>query len=265
MKDQLGGYYKKISLNEWNAFKSPHKIKNDCCPCCFRLLNMIDDDEFNELITNHGNGMYTKELESFFENKYNEYNFEFFDFDFNMIDVIKDFQNDNIETINMIKKDKNNPEMIKLSKELKIELNEKVKLKKKELNKQLKEIVGFIEDEYAVLAGSRHKGRSHCLVFFRDTKKQGEKRGQLYILDPQEGEMYTDKNDLKVIENYRIGKKVVSFFIMFSMHKENGLPLIIGENEKELDPSSSDESSDSFYSLRTNTLSSDYKNALGSN
>ena len=70
MENQLGGYYKKISLDEWNAFKSPHKIKNDCCPCCFRLLNMIDDDEFNELITNHGIGMHTKELESFFKNEY---------------------------------------------------------------------------------------------------------------------------------------------------------------------------------------------------
>ena len=264
MENQLGGYYKKISLDEWNAFKSPHKIKNDCCPCCFRLLNMIDDDEFNELITNHGIGMHTKELESFFKKKYTEYNFEFFDFDFNMIDVIKGFQNDNIEKINMIKKDKTNQEMIKLSKELKTELTEEVKLKKKELNKQLKEMVDFIEDEYAVLAGSRHKGYSHCLVFFRDTKKPGEKRGQLYILDPQAREMYTDKNDLKVIENYRLDKKVVSFFIMFSIHKENGLPLIIGNNEKTLDPSSTDESSGDFYSLRKNTLTSDYKSAESS-
>jgi len=265
MENQLGGYYKKISLDEWGAFKSPQKIKNDCCPCCFRLLNMIDDDEFNELITKYGNGFYINELESFFEKKYDEYNFEFFDFDFNMVDVIKGFQNDNIEKINMIKKYKNNQEMIKLSKELKAELDNKVKLKRKELNKQLKEMADFIEDEYAVLAGSRHKGHSHCIIFFRDTKKSGEKRGQLYILDPQAGEMYTDKNDLKVIENYRLDKKVVSFFIMFSIHKENGLPLVIGNDEKKLDPLSTDESSDDFYSLRTNTLSSDYKDALGSN
>lgn len=268
MENQEGGYYKKISFDEWENFKSPHKIKNDCCPCCFRLLNMIDDDEFSKLldIFPEKGGMSLKDLEIFFGEKYTDYDFEFFNFDFNMEYILREFQTEYKGDIDMIKKDKKSPEMIKLNKRLKKILDKRYQKKIDILTSQMEEMVNFIEDEYAVLGGVRSQnGGKHCLVFFRDTKKPGEKRGKLYILDPQASEMHTAKSDLDLMDDYIISHRITNFYIMFSRGKETGLPLIIGENERKLDPLSNDPSSDDFYSLSTNTLSSDYKDALGSN
>ena len=268
MKNQKGGYFKKISFDEWENFQSPHKIKNDCCPCCFRLLNMIDDEEFTKLldIFPKKGGMSLKDLERFFEDKYPDYKFEFFDFDFNMEGIFREFQVEYKEQLDMIKKDKNSPEMVKLNKRLKKILDKRYKKNVDRLTKNMESMVNLIENEYAVLGGARSQtGGKHCIVFFRDTKKPGEKRGKLYILDPQASEMHTAENDLDLMEDYIAEHKITNFYIMFSNHKEDDLPLFIGENEKRLDPLSDDPSSDDFYSLSTNTLTSDYKEALGSN
>lgn len=51
-----GGFYKEYSEEDFEEFVSPHvKDIGDCCPCAFRMLDIINDDEFKYMTKNFKN------------------------------------------------------------------------------------------------------------------------------------------------------------------------------------------------------------------
>ena len=64
-----GGFYKEYSEEDFEEFVSPHvKGIGDCCPCAFRMLNIINDDDFKSMTKNfkeRGN-WYKADMENFF-------------------------------------------------------------------------------------------------------------------------------------------------------------------------------------------------------
>jgi len=76
-KNKKGGLNKKKDVNNIDSWETPHVPgKQDCCPCVFHYMGLIDDEEYIELLELYGDrGMYPEEIESFFKDKYPEYNF----------------------------------------------------------------------------------------------------------------------------------------------------------------------------------------------
>ena len=73
-----GGLNKKKDVKKIDSWVNPHVPgKQDCCPCVFHYMGLIDDDEYAELYDKYGEtGMYEKDIESFFKSKYPHFNFE---------------------------------------------------------------------------------------------------------------------------------------------------------------------------------------------
>ena len=74
-----GGYFKKFDFDVIKyQSKNQHFFENDCCPCTFNFLHVITNEEFINLMLEYGEkGMYTHEIELFFNKKYPEYIFKF--------------------------------------------------------------------------------------------------------------------------------------------------------------------------------------------
>ena len=80
--NKKGGLNKKKDvkkINSWeNLWVNPHVPgKQDCCPCVFHYMGLIDDNEYVELYDKYGEtGMYPKDIETFFKSKYPHFNFK---------------------------------------------------------------------------------------------------------------------------------------------------------------------------------------------
>lgn len=81
-------FQKKLKINLFEEFVSPHRFKADCCPCVFKLLGLTEDDVTNKYVTKYGEGkldkygiiregMRTDSLIRPFETEWPEYNITF--------------------------------------------------------------------------------------------------------------------------------------------------------------------------------------------
>lgn len=125
-----GGFYKEYSEEDFEDFVSPHvKGIGDCCPCAFRMLNIINDDDFKSMTKNFkktGN-WYGDDMENFFRKKYNDFEFSWVTADFRKASSILD------------------------------------------IKKTLKELIIFIKPGYAIIGGVVNiLDKGHCVVLFKD-------------------------------------------------------------------------------------------------
>jgi hypothetical protein len=125
-----GGFYKEYSEEDFEHFVSPHvKGIGDCCPCAFRMLNIINDDDFKSMTKNfkkRGN-WYGDDMENFFRKKYNDFEFSWVTADFRKSSSILD------------------------------------------IKKTLKELIIFIKPGYAIIGGVVNiLGQGHCVVLFKN-------------------------------------------------------------------------------------------------
>lgn len=125
-----GGFYKEYSEEDFENFLSPHvKGIGDCCPCAFRMLDIINDDDFKSMTQNfkkRGNWTGTN-METFFTEKYSDFNFKWLTADLRKASSLLD------------------------------------------IKKTLKELILFIKPGYAILGGTINiLGQGHCIVLFKD-------------------------------------------------------------------------------------------------
>ena len=126
-----GGFYKEYSEQDFENFVSPHvKGIGDCCPCAFRMLNIINDDDFKSMtkkFKKRGN-WYKDDMENFFREKYNDFEFSWITADFRKASSLLD------------------------------------------VKKTLKELIMFIKPGYAIIGGTVNiLNQGHCIVLFKDT------------------------------------------------------------------------------------------------
>ena len=125
-----GGFYKEYSEEDFEEFVSPHgKGIGDCCPCAFRMLNIINDDDFKSMTKNFkGRGnWYKADMENFFRKKYDDFEFSWVAADFRKASSLLD------------------------------------------IKKTLKELIMFIKPGYAIIGGTVNVlNRGHCIVLFKD-------------------------------------------------------------------------------------------------
>ena len=78
-KNKTGGLQKKKTIQSENSWENPHiDTKEDCCPCVFHYLGLIDDDDYAELYDKYSEtGMKPIDIEKFFKNKYPHFDFNF--------------------------------------------------------------------------------------------------------------------------------------------------------------------------------------------
>ena len=128
-----GGFQKKIDFDKVIELGSPHRNNMDCCPCTFRFLDLINDDEFNILLDNFGDiGMNTRDMVNLFKKQYGDYSDHYY---FGMEEA--DFSN------------KSKQEVINI----------------------IYNLFKFIKKGYGVIGGITRAGNtSHCVVLFRDMK-----------------------------------------------------------------------------------------------
>ena len=125
-----GGFYKEYSEQDFENFVSPHvKGIGDCCPCAFRMLNIINDDDFKSMtkkFKKRGN-WYKDDMENFFREKYNDFEFSWITADFRKASSLLD------------------------------------------VKKTLKELIMFIKPGYAIIGGTVNiLNQGHCVVLFKD-------------------------------------------------------------------------------------------------
>ena len=125
-----GGFYKEYSEKILKIFLSPHvKGIGDCCPCAFRMLDIINDDDFKSMTQNfkkRGNWTGTN-METFFTEKYSDFNFKWLTADLRKASSLLD------------------------------------------IKKTLKELILFIKPGYAIIGGTINiLGQGHCIVLFKD-------------------------------------------------------------------------------------------------
>jgi hypothetical protein len=125
-----GGFYKEYSEEDFEEFVSPHvKGIGDCCPCAFRMLNIINDDGFKSMtkkFKKHGN-WYKEDMENFFRKKYNDFEFSWLTADFRKASSLLD------------------------------------------IKKTLRELIIFIKPGYAIMGGAVNiLNEGHCIVLFKD-------------------------------------------------------------------------------------------------
>lgn len=125
-----GGFYKEYSEQDFEDFVSPHvKGIGDCCPCAFRMLNIINDDDFKSMtkkFKKRGN-WYKDDMENFFREKYNDFEFSWITADFRKASSLLD------------------------------------------VKKTLKELIMFIKPGYAIIGGTVNiLNQGHCVVLFKD-------------------------------------------------------------------------------------------------
>jgi len=78
-----GGFFKELSEEVVQNWVSPNVKENDCCPCVFKMLDIVTDDELVYLLENFGdNGMTGQVLLGFLSDKYPDYDFSYFSADF---------------------------------------------------------------------------------------------------------------------------------------------------------------------------------------
>lgn len=95
-----GRFYKEYSEYDFEEFVSPHvKGIGDCCPCAFRMLNIITDDDFKTMTKNFKKrGNWSKnDMENFFREKYSDFEFSWVTADFrkaaSLLDIKKLLKN----------------------------------------------------------------------------------------------------------------------------------------------------------------------------
>lgn len=125
-----GGFYKEYSEEDFEEFVSPHvKDIGDCCPCAFRMLDIINDDEFKSMTKNFkktGN-WYKEDMENFFRKKYNDFEFSWLVADFRKASSLLD------------------------------------------IKKTLRELIIYIKPGYAIMGGVVDiLRRGHCVVLFKN-------------------------------------------------------------------------------------------------
>lgn len=125
-----GGFYKEYSEEDFDDFVSPHvKDIGDCCPCAFRMLNIITDEDFKSMTKNFKKrGNWGKnDMEDFFKKKYSDFDFSWLSADFRKASSILD------------------------------------------IKKTLKELIIFIKPGYAIMGGTVNiLNQGHCIVLFKD-------------------------------------------------------------------------------------------------
>ena len=125
-----GGFYKEYSEEDFEEFVSPHvKGIGDCCPCAFRMLNIITDDDFKTMTKNFKKrGNWSKnDMENFFREKYSDFEFSWVAADFRKASSLLD------------------------------------------IKKTLKELIIFIKPGYAIIGGTVNiLNQGHCIILFKD-------------------------------------------------------------------------------------------------
>ena len=73
-----GGLNKKKDVKKIDSWENPHVPgKQDCCPCVFHYMGLIDDNEYAELYDKYSEtGMLPQDIETFFKSKYPHFNFK---------------------------------------------------------------------------------------------------------------------------------------------------------------------------------------------
>ena len=128
-----GGLQRKVNTEKIFELESPHRKRMDCCPCTFRFLNLISDNEFDTIVDKYGDvGMYREDIIEFFTKKY-----EYYTEDYSFTMEKADFQN----------------------------------ATKKEVGDTILGLFKYIRKGYGIIGGiTRQDNTSHCVLFFRDEK-----------------------------------------------------------------------------------------------
>ena len=133
MVNKKGGFQKQINMDKIFELQSPHRKKMDCCPCTFRFLELINDNDFDDIIDKYGNvGMFREDIIEFFTKKYYLYEDDYY---FVMEEA--DFEN----------------------------------ASRREVGDTILGLFKYIRKGYGVIGGiTRQDNTSHCVLLFRDNQ-----------------------------------------------------------------------------------------------
>ena len=131
MVEKRGGFQKKIDFDKIIELSSPYRRNMDCCPCSFRFLDLISDNDFTSFLKKYGDtGMFEHNIIDFFQKKY-----EIFSDNYHFRMAEADFSNKT----------------------------------KREVINIIVNLFKTIKKGYGVIGGIvRQDDTSHCIILFRD-------------------------------------------------------------------------------------------------